>query len=267
MLILLPPSEGKYAPTRGVRLDVGSLSLPVLNPGRDMVIEALVDLCETYPEKALEVLAVPKTQPELVVLNALLRTAPTARADAVYTGVLYDALSPATLSPAARRRLTARVLVTSSVFGLVGMGDRIPAYRLSGDTVLPGLRGLPGLPGTGSVQAHWRAHLEPAVLEAVGGGLLVDLRSGTYAAFWQPAAVSARTATVRVLHEVDGVRKVVSHFNKATKGRIVRALMESGANPRTPAALADALRDLGWTVEVGPAGKHGTRLDVVIREL
>ena len=37
-------------------------------------------------------------------MNMAARTSPTARADAVYSGVLYDALSPATLSTAARRR-------------------------------------------------------------------------------------------------------------------------------------------------------------------
>ena len=36
--------------------------------------------------------------------SARTSSAPTARADAVYTGVLYDALDFATLSPAARRR-------------------------------------------------------------------------------------------------------------------------------------------------------------------
>ncbi|MGB0101903.1 MAG: peroxide stress protein YaaA, partial [Nocardioides sp.] len=86
------------------------------------------------------------------------------------------------------------------------------------------------------------------------------LRSGTYVSFWRPAGV--RSATVRVLHEHQGQRKVVSHFNKATKGRIVRALMESGADPRTPSGLAGALRDLGWVVE-----EDGERLDVVVSEL
>lgn len=258
MLILLPPSEGKSAPRRGARLALDRLSLPSLTPAREAVISALVGLCSGDPAVAAEVLGVPKTQPELVELNARLRTAPTARADAIYTGVLYDALDPATLSTAAKRRAAARVMVTSSVFGLVGFGDRIPAYRLSGDSTLPAL---------GGVQAHWRGQLGPAVLEALGGGLLVDLRSGTYAAFWRPEEVAARTATVRVLHEVDGVRKVVSHFNKATKGRIVRALLESGTAPRTPARLADALRDLGWTVEVGSPGRYGTQLDVVVAEI
>lgn len=258
MLILLPPSEGKAAPERGAPLDLATLALPSLTPAREAVVDALVSLCSQDPDKAREVLAVPRTQPGLVTLNAGLRSAPAARADRVYTGVLYDALDAPTLSTAAKRRL-GRVMVTSSVFGLVGMADRIPAYRLSGDTTLPGL---------GGVQAHWRAHLGLAALEALGDGLLVDLRSGTYAAFWRPApALADHVATVRVLHEVGGVRKVVSHFNKATKGRLTRALLEEGATPRTPTGLAEALRDLGWRVEVGAPGRAGTRLDVVVGEL
>jgi hypothetical protein len=70
-----------------------------------------------------------------------------------------------------------------------------------------------------------------------------------------------------VLHEVGGVRKVVSHFNKATKGRITHALLESGSTPRTPSALAATLRDLGWTVEIGDQTKSGTQLDVVVTAL
>ncbi|MFJ2758872.1 peroxide stress protein YaaA [Nocardioides sp. NPDC087217] len=258
MLILLPPSEGKTAAVRGNPLALDDLRLPRLTPARAKVIDALVELCTTRPDEAVDILGIPKTQPELVTLNAGLADAPTARADRIYTGVLYDALSPATLSPAAKRRATSRVMVTSSVFGLVGLADRIPAYRLSGDTTLPGI---------GGVQAHWRAHLGAGVSEALGDGLLVDLRSGTYAAFWRPEDVAARTATVRVLHEHNGQRKVVSHFNKATKGRLVRALLESGANPRTPAKLADAFRDLGWTVETGPATKTGTQLDIIVSEI
>jgi hypothetical protein len=71
---------------------------------------------------------------------------------------------------------------------------------------------------------------------------------------------------VRVLQVsvVDGVerRQIVSHFNKATKGRLVRALLTAGAKPRTPHALAADLRDLGFTVE-----EDGPRLDVLVREL
>jgi cytoplasmic iron level regulating protein YaaA (DUF328/UPF0246 family) len=257
VLILLPPSEGKSAPRRGSALDLGRLSFPDLTPAREQVLDALVSLCEGARTKAADVLGVGATQHDLVDLDRRLRSAPTARADQVYTGVLYDALDATTLSTAARRRAAGRLAVTSSLFGLVRPGDRIPAYRLSGDTTLPGL---------GAVAGHWRDHLGPVVGAAVGRGLLVDLRSTTYVAFWRPTP-DVPTASVRVLHEHRGTRKVVSHFNKATKGRITRALLEAGAAPRTPDRLADALRDLGWAVEVTAPGKDGTRLDVVVGEL
>jgi cytoplasmic iron level regulating protein YaaA (DUF328/UPF0246 family) len=238
-------------------LDLGDLSSPGLTATRMRVLDALVSLCAEQPERAATVLEVPKTQLELVSLNASLRSAPTARADAVYAGVLYDALGLATLSTGARRRATSRVRVTSSLFGLVAPTDRIPAYRLSGDAVLPGL---------GTVAGVWREALGAEITELVGDGLLVDLRSGMYAAFWRPVGLP-RVATVRVLHEVAGRRQVVSHFNKATKGRIVRALLEEGANPRTPARLAEALRDLGWTVEVTGGARGALQLDVLVSEL
>lgn len=259
MLILLPPSEGKTAPTRGKPLDLASLSLPALTPTRQRILDALVELCSGDPTEAAGTLGLSQQQLDLVERNAELREAPTARADRIYTGVLYDALEASTLSAAAKRRAGTRVAVTSSLFGLVRFADRIPAYRLSGDASLPGLGPVAGL---------WREALGDVAADAIGRGLLVDLRSGMYGAFWRPPAeLAPRVATVRVLHEVDGVRKVVSHFNKATKGRIVRALLEDGADPRTPAALSDTLTSLGWKVETGDPTTKGTQLDVVVSEL
>jgi len=259
VLILLPPSEGKTAPRRGKPLDPAALAFSELTAARGRLLDALVDLCTADPRKAAVVLGLGATQLDLVTLNADLRTAPTARADRVYSGVLYDALDVETLSAPARRRASGRVAVTSALFGLVRPGDRIPAYRLSGDTTLPGL---------GPVAGVWREALGEAVTAALGKGLLVDLRSSTYAAFWRPPVdLAPKVATVRVLHEVGGSRKVVSHFNKATKGRLVRALLEDGRTPRKPADLADLLRDLGWKVETGEPGRAGTQLDVVVDDV
>ena len=257
MLILLPPSEGKTAPRRGKPLDLATLDFPGLSDARRQVLGALIELCEGDPDVAAKTLGLGGTQLDLVELNRSLRTRPTARADQVYNGVLYDALDVSSLSTAARRRATTRLAVTSSLFGLVRPSDRIPAYRLSGDATLPGL---------GPVAGVWREHLGEAVTSTLGRGLLVDLRSGMYGAFWRPTP-DVKVATVRVLHEHQGQRKVVSHFNKATKGRIVRALLESGATPGTPARLAEALRDLGWSVEEGAPGKAGVQLDVVVSEV
>ena len=99
----------------------------------------------------------------------------------------------------------------------------------------------------------------------------MDLRSGAYRDLWLPGS---NAVTVRVLHEREsgGVvsRSVVSHFNKATKGRLTRALLESGQQPGKPDELADLVRALGYTAEPGPAGRGPdapVALDIVVREL
>lgn len=259
MLILLPPSEGKSEPRRGTSLDLDRLGSPGLGAARGQVLDALLAHCNDDPAAAATTLGLGPTQLDLVTRNANLRSAPTARADRIYTGVLYDALGFDSLSSAAKRRAATRVAVMSSLFGMVRPGDPIPAYRLSGDA---------SLPGVGSIAGFWREHLPESIQEALGSGLLVDLRSGMYAAFWRPGPEQAkRVATVRVLHEHNGTRKVVSHFNKATKGRIVRAVLEDGAKPRTPAQFADLLRDHGWTVEESAVGAKGVQLDVVVDEV
>ncbi len=192
-------------------------------------------------------------------LNHDLLSAPTARADQIYAGVLFEALDFNALSAAARRRASSRVLITSSLFGILRPQDRIPAYRLSGAVNLPGL---------GPMAATWRNALETSVPSLASRGLVMDLRSTTYAAFWRPSsAITARVASVRVLQESNGKRSIVSHFNKATKGRIVRAVLEDGADPKTPAALAQTLRRLGWDVELGERTRSGTILDVIVTDL
>jgi cytoplasmic iron level regulating protein YaaA (DUF328/UPF0246 family) len=259
MLILLPPSEGKSAPGRGRPLELKTLSQPSLTPARERVLDALVALCRDQPDHAATVLGLSRTQFDLIARNASLADAPTARADRIYDGVLYEALGLDSLTPSAKRRAASRLAITSSLFGLVRVGDRIPAYRLSGDATVPGL---------GPVAGWWRESLGPAVVDALGRGLLVDLRSSMYAGFWRPPAeLAPRVATVRVLHEVAGRRQVVSHFNKATKGRLVRDLLEHGGDPRTPATLASLLTELGWHVESSEATKKGTQLDVVVSEV
>jgi cytoplasmic iron level regulating protein YaaA (DUF328/UPF0246 family) len=263
VLILLPPSEGKIEPARGGPLGLQRLAFPVLEPARAEVLRALVDLCTADGPggvaRAAGVLGVGRSQTGEVLRNARLEQAPTGCASTVYNGVLYEALGLGSLTGTAKRRAGRWLAITSALFGLVRPQDPIPAYRLSG-----GVR----LPEVGNVATFWRRHLDPAVREAVGRGLVMDLRSSTYASFWRPDAdLAARTVTVRVLHEVGGRRTVVSHFNKATKGRIVRALLQADGTPDSPAALADRLGDLGWKIDHGGTGRHGTALDVVVTEL
>ncbi|MFG2112312.1 peroxide stress protein YaaA [Streptomyces sp. NPDC048718] len=254
MLVLLPPSEGKAASGDGAPLKLESLALPGLTQARSAVLDELVELCVADEENARAVLGLSEGLRGEVAKNAGLRTAGARPAGEIYTGVLYDALGLATLDAAARERAGRSLLVFSGLWGAVRVTDHIPSYRCSMGVKLPEL---------GALGAHWRGAMASVLPEAAGDGMVLDLRSSAYATAWKPKGeVAARTATVRVLHAP--TRKVVSHFNKATKGRVVRALLESGAEPAGPAELTEALRDLGYVVE--ETGKAGA-LDVLVDEI
>ncbi|MDX6276328.1 MAG: uncharacterized protein QOJ72_456 [Nocardioidaceae bacterium] len=254
MLILLPPSEGKTRPHSGDPLDLDSLAFSSLTATRAQLLRTLIKLCNGNPKRAMSTLDLGPTQASAIEVNAVLDQEPTARADAVYTGVLFSALDLASLDAASRIRADESLAVASALFGLLRPSDHIPAYRLSGNISLPRL---------GTVAGRWRTPLPRVMREVTGDGLLIDLRSGTYTALGKPPAeLASRTATMRVLHEHQGTRKIVSHFNKATKGRIVRGLLESGADPATVEELRDVLTDLGWEVE-----RDGQRLDVIVAEV
>ncbi|GGM04892.1 MULTISPECIES: peroxide stress protein YaaA [Micromonospora] len=265
MLILLPPSEGKIDTGTGRRLDLSRLSLPELNPARQRVLDALGALCAAPDDTAaLDALGLGPGQRAEVRRNTRLDRAATAPAGQVYTGVLYAALDLDTLAPAARRSAARSVLISSGLWGALRLTDRIPPYRCPISARLP---------GPGPLPAYWRRELPSAMAAAAADGPLLDLRSGAYASTWTPRGeLAERTVTVRVLHErvVDGsvVRSVVSHFNKATKGRLVRDLLTAGARPRTAAELVGALRELKYTVQEAPVTAGRPRqVDVVVAEL
>ena len=241
MLVLLPPSEGKAAGGRGAPLDLARLSHPALTPVRERLVAALQQAALDDPAGLQSALGCPAGE---VSKDAVLTSSPTLPALRRYTGVVYEALSSRTLSPAGRRRANGALRVASALFGLLSPRDPVPAYRLSAGT---------SLPGVGSLAAAWRPVLEP---ELAAHRLVVDLRSGPYAALARvPHAVS-----VRVLRDADGARTVVSHDNKWTKGLLARALCEGGA--RSVADVAEAGRSVADLVEV-----DGRRVDLVLHGL
>ena len=137
--------------------------------------------------------------------------------------MLYAALDIATLPRGAARN----IVIVSAQFGALHPADRVPAYKREMDA------------------SYWRAGLAEALDEAATGRLLVDCRSATYVAAWRPSRESRATRVqLAVVEEVAGIRRVVSHMAKKTRGEVARHILVSGARPRTPAELADAVAGL-----------------------
>ncbi|MEU4803394.1 peroxide stress protein YaaA [Actinosynnema sp. NPDC023587] len=232
MLVLLPPSETKAIGGDGAPLDLDLLARPELNPVRATLVDALVDLAADVPA-SLAALGLSARQEAEVARNAELRTAPTTPALERYTGVLYDNLGLKTLTKVERARAAGRLAVASALFGIVHGGDPIPAYRLSGGSALP---------ATGPLGALWRPVLTPALADTP----VIDLRSTPYSSL----AKIPHAITVRVVTEgADGRRQAVSHFNKAHKGLLARAIVRSRAEVKSAPGLVKIAAAAGLRLE------------------
>ena len=224
MLVLLPPSEGKRAPEVGAPVDLASLAFAdELGARRAKALAALVRLAGGNRKRALGHLGLPIGLTGEVDRDAALLTAPAAPAGEVYTGVLFQHLDLPTLSPAALARAREQVLVASALWGVVALEDRIPAYRLSIGARLPAMT-------RSGLAAWWRPALAKALPDEPGQ-LVVDLRSGGYAAAWRPA----RATLVEVKASTAG-GKPISHMAKAVRGSVARRLLEAPSAATAPPA-------------------------------
>jgi cytoplasmic iron level regulating protein YaaA (DUF328/UPF0246 family) len=225
LIVLLPPSEGKTAPSEGAPVDVSALPFAGLNKTRERLLDVLSRL--TFP-RALKYLDVGPGLLEEAQRNLTLRDAPAAPAGEIYTGVLYEHMGPVT---------SEHVLIASALWGFVRPTDRIPAYRLSMGATLPRIPSLPAL---------WREPLRKALPDS---GLIVDMRSGSYVAAWKPK----HATVVGVRAFVDG--KTISHMVKATRGDVARILLNAPQAPETPEDVASIARQNGLSVELSGGGR------------
>jgi len=206
-----------------------------LAAGRERILGVLERQGAGRPATAMKALGLGPGQAEWVAINGAVRAAPAAPAAEVYTGVLYQELGMATIGP------VEDVLIASALWGFVRPQDRIPAYKLPIGARLPRLPGL---------AAWWRPQLQRALPDAA---LVLDLRSQAYAAAWRP-----RTGAVVGVRAFTPEGKTISHMAKAVRGRVARAVLRSGADPESPQALLELVRDAGFDARL----TGGSSLDV-----
>ena len=244
MLLLLPPSETKRDGGDGGALDLGELSHPELDAARAGLVERLVRLAYDH-EQSMRALKLGPRQTGEVERNRRLLDAPTMPAIDRYTGVLFDALDAPTLDTAARSHAAGTVVVHSALFGLVGALDPIPAYRLSHDSRVPGIR----------LRQVWREPISRRL--ASERGMILDLRSEGYAELG-PAPSRDDSVFVRIVSaDPDGRRRALNHFNKRTKGRFTRAFLEARPDVVTLDDLIGWARGAGFHLHPRTADQSG----------
>lgn len=259
-VFLLPPSETKNDASGRTKLNLKSLSFPELTKARFEIINTLSEFSSNSPARARTALGLSLKLDFERDRNCILKTAPAAAAWKIYSGVLYEALNAEALSAAALKKLTGHVYVQSALFGLISLGDLIPAYRLSADSKLPKI---------GKVSNLWAKECS-SIFEG-STGLIVDMRSGQYANIAPiPKSISDQVVIPKILQRMpSGPPKVVSHHNKATKGRIIRQVVTQAKLPTTAAQLAKVIAKLGAEVELVKPKRVGqpTTMNVIVAAL
>jgi cytoplasmic iron level regulating protein YaaA (DUF328/UPF0246 family) len=166
----------------------------------------------------------------------------------VYTGVVHEGLAVATLSPAATARAAGEVVIASALWGLLRPADEIPPYRLNICSHLVRM---------GDLEPAWRKVLPRALATAAGPrGVIFDTRAASYQALGLPLGLGDRTVVMRVNQTAPDGRRIGTFLAKQLRGQALRHLLESGADPEDPQALADVLAER-WPTQLDPPARPG----------
>jgi cytoplasmic iron level regulating protein YaaA (DUF328/UPF0246 family) len=134
----------------------------------------------------------------------------------VYTGVLYAALGWARLNRAQQKLGQASIAIISAKYGVVRPMDPIAPYKEKIDNK--------------KMAAQVALALDGAESE-----LIIDCRSSTYQTVWQsPIAI---TVEIKVFTRLAGVKKVITHMSKKTRGEVTHEVLKASQIPRTPNEL------------------------------
>jgi len=231
LVVLLPPSEGKVPGGDGRAWSVDAGEFGVLAHERTRVVNAL----RRHRGGTAKVLgARGSLLRHARDANLTLVGAPTLPAWLRFSGVVWEHLDPATLPSAAERRARAGVLVVNAVTGLAAWDDPVPDFRLKLSA---------SLPPVGSLAAFWRGPLSRLMHERFVGHTVIDLLPNEHRAAWVPEPEGYRLIRPSL---VTRDAKPAGHAGKAAKGRLVRALLESGDADRALAAFDPGDLRLEW---------------------
>ena len=122
------------------------------------------------------------------------------------------------------------MFIQSSLFGLVPALERIPYYRLSAGSLLPGV----------SLSKLW-ADAHKDVWPRLTGQIL-DMRSKAYVSL-NPIPKDKDSFFLEVLDANSG--KALNHFNKKAKGAFAKAFLETGLESSSEIPMAAKRRWLG----------------------
>ena len=134
----------------------------------------------------------------------------------VYKGVLYAALGWDRLTKGQQGLGARSIAIISAKYAVLRPLDPIEPYKEK-------------------IKNKKMAPLVAQELDGLESELIVDCRSSTYQTVWQsPLAI---TVEIKVFTKTDGVKKVITHMSKKTRGEVTHHLLTASKIPQSPAQL------------------------------
>ena len=157
------------------------------------------------------------TEPVLILLPpSEKKSATPGPAIELYTGVLYAALRWSTLTKAQQKLGQSSIAIISAKYGVVRPLDLIEPYKEK-------------------IKNKKMAAQVAHALDGIESELIIDCRSSTYQTVWQsPVAI---TVEIKVFTKIDGVKKVITHMSKKTRGEVTHHILKSVKIPNNPQEL------------------------------
>jgi cytoplasmic iron level regulating protein YaaA (DUF328/UPF0246 family) len=159
----------------------------------------------------------------------------------VYTGVLYAALGWGRLTKLQQGLGAKTIAIISAKYGVLRPLDPIEPYKEK-------------------IKNKKMAPLVAQKLDGLESELIVDCRSSTYQTVWQsPVAI---TVEIKVFTKVDGVKKVITHMSKKTRGEVTHQLLMASQVPQSPAQLFSIVSEKFECELINGTKKHPWVLEV-----
>jgi cytoplasmic iron level regulating protein YaaA (DUF328/UPF0246 family) len=209
MKILFAPSETKIE--GGTYLPIIANHFTLYHDSKALVIESYHNYLQTASIEALRKLFGIKKEEEIKKFQAIdIYHDKTMPAIARYSGVAYDYLDYPTLDAKFQSFLDENLIIFSNLFGPIKASELIPNYKLKQGEKL----------GDFAIEKYYKQETSKFLDSYFEDELIIDLRAGFYDKFYIPKKPYITMKFIK-----NG--KVVSHWAKAYRGKIVRALAKT----------------------------------------
>ncbi len=213
MKILLAPAETKNAGGEEKYFCKDNFSFPSLFEKRETVFNAYEKFIDSLNIEDSKIWFGIKNENEIKKYKESLKNKPSMKAIQRYNGVAFDALDYVTLNENEKKYIDKKVVIFSNLFGPLYASDNIPDYKYKQGSKLPDI----------NVEKYYNDNFTQMLDDELGNEI-IDIRAGFYEKFYK--IKKANVLTFKFIK--DG--KVVSHWAKYYRGKLLRALAQNNVN-------------------------------------